>query len=155
MRKVVYVLIIALFSISCAKEFEYPAQFDSVVGSWEAYQYKRIDYVGGSSASVSVFDTDSIGMEYMFTVSEKRIEIINSLTSSSMFYIRGVEVILENTELINFRVLTYLYPAFENKEYEVVYRKNTDELQVQSCSLVSPNGNTDYCDIYCLKRMEE
>ncbi len=152
MKKVYFYLSLTLLLSSCAKEAGCPQEFDHIIGEWDAYQYERIDYQDGLPALTINYSTDSVGMEYFFQVTSKKIEIYHSHTKSIVSHISKIDIVLETNELVNFNVLTYTYPDFEKKEYTVVYNKNSDELQVESCVLNSPNGSVDYCDIFKLKR---
>lgn len=152
MKKIFIIFCIPTLLLSCSKEIDYPPEFDLVVGNWEAYEYENIDYHDGLSSTITNHPTDSIDLEYSVNISNRRIEIYNSQTKSTVLHIKQIDIVVETAELVNFRVITYAYPDSQNFEYTIVYRKNTDDLQVESCELNSPNGSVDYCDIFKLKR---
>lgn len=152
MKKLLFLFCISMLLISCSKDVDYPSEFDMVVGNWDAYEYERIAYHDGLPPSITNYSTDSIDLEYSVYVSIRRIEIYYSQTKSIVSHIKQIDIVNETNDLINFRIITYSFPDSQNFEYTIVYRKNIEELQVESCVLNSPNGSVDYCDIFKLKR---
>lgn len=153
MRKLLLYLSLILTLISCAKENELPSEFDQVIGKWKAYKYRHIFNFGEPFASYTDYSTDSLGLEYYIVVNQKKIEISNSLTNSSVFSIKNIEILLKDTAQISFGLETYSYLNTEKKSHYITYYY-CDEIHLSSASEVFNNSYSDV-DMYFLKRVED
>lgn len=149
MRKTVWILL--LFAIvSCDKEIEYPLEFNYLRGEWQAYKLREISDFGTPYSSHVDYSTDSLGIEYYVFISDGKIEIFNSQSSSSVFHIREVQVKMKTTSNITFYITSYSYFDTEKTGSNITYYYS-DEILLSSGDGVE---NTDNLFVYYLKRKE-
>ncbi|PLW93374.1 MAG: hypothetical protein C0592_06380 [Marinilabiliales bacterium] len=151
MRKV-FLFLFVLISVSCSKDIDSPSEFNYVLGKWKAYKYRHISDFGQPFSSYVDYSTDSIGIEYYCDISEKKINIINSQTNSTTLIIKGVEILVQDSVLITFDVLTYSYPKTEHGSHYITYRF-TDEINFSSAHERSGSNPNSEVDVYYLKRI--
>ena len=152
MRKILFCLSGLLLLISCSKESIFPPEFDSVIGNWKAYKYRHISDFGEPFSSYVDYSTDSIGVEFCCDISKKKISIINGQTISTTLIIKSVEVLVQDSALITFNILTYSYPNTGLGSHYITYRFS-DEINFSSAHERYGSNPDSEVDVYYFKRL--
>lgn len=152
MKKVIFCLIWFLLLVSCSEESEFPSEFDFLIGKWKAYKYRQIFDFGGGNSSHIDYSTDSIGVEYFCDIGKNKIEIINGQTNSATYIIKSVEVLVKDSALITFHLLTYSYPNTSLRSQYITYTF-TDEINYSSAHERPSDNPNSVVDVYYLKHI--